>query len=84
MVKNLMDNDFNYDRRIENLEKMIFKNYYFYMGVKVKKIRYVYNLGSDYFNVEGIGVKKMMLKGWVLERLLLKWVIDVVYDEINF
>lgn len=33
------------------------------MRVKMKKIRYVYNLGRYYFNVEGIDVKKMMLKG---------------------
>lgn len=84
MVKDLTDNDLNHDRRIENLEKIIFKNYYFYTGAKAKKTRYVHNLGSDHPNVEGIGAKKTMPKGRVLERSLLKRAIDAVHDETNF
>lgn len=84
MVKDLTNNDLNQDRRIENLEKMIIKNYDLYTGAKAKKTRYAHNLGSDHPNVEGIDAKKTIPKGRVLERSLSKRAINAVHDETNF
>lgn len=84
MVKDLTDKDLNQDRRIENLEKMFFKNNDFYTGAKAKKTRYAQNLGSDHPNVEGIDAKKTMPKGRVLERSLSKRAINSVENVAFF